>query len=440
MQRTDNDTTAIPAFLCPRNPNSRNGLPGRFYSLLQACYLLALSFMAHQGPLRASALTYTTVLSLVPFLAIAFSVLKGLGAHNTIEPMLRSVAGDSGDLASRIIEYVNNTNVKSLGAIGLLVLILAVISLLENIEKAFNTIWGVNESRTLQRRFSDYLSVVVVGPVLLLAAMSMTSALQSQWVVKWLIEHTIFGDAFLMLFRLLPYVSIWVAMVFLYVYMPNTRVKLRSAVLGGVLSGTLWQIAQWGYFHFQVGLANYNAIYGTMAALPIFLVWIYASWFIVLFGLEIVHAHQCCGNGLAGLLAPHANPTRQEALALALMIQVCRSFRRGGAPPAAETLAKNLDVSFPRLEDTIRNLAALGYLVPTSGREPGWLPARAPNEMTVLSLLADLRGISAVDNQVSSPVMLEAVKVLARGWDGTSNSLEGLTLHDLASPETSPAD
>ncbi len=270
-----------------------NRLPWRLRRFIQFALDLYTSFTTHQAPLRASALTYTTVLSLVPFLAIAFSVLKGLGVQNALEPVLLQVAGESSrEIIDRVIGYVNNTNVKSLGLIGLVTLMLTVISLLTAIEEAFNSILGVRATRSLQRRFSDYLSVVVVGPLLLMVAFSMTTTLQSQWLVQWLIRHTLFGEAILLPFRLIPYVSVWIAMTFLYSYLPNAKVPFRSALLGGVAAGTVWQFTQWAYFHFQVGVANYNAIYGALAAVPILLVWIYTSWLIVLFGLELVRVHQ----------------------------------------------------------------------------------------------------------------------------------------------------
>src|SRR6185369_6004366 len=240
------------------SPGDWRGLKGHLFSLLQFIYSVSTSFTIHKGPLRAAALTYTTVLSLVPFLAIAFSVLKGLGAQNSLEPILKQVAGDSGETISRIIAYVNNTNMKSIGAIGLVMLIVTVVSLMGSIDEAFNAVWGVRETRSFQRRFSDYLSVVVVGPILLLVATSMTSSLQSQWILQWLIRNTYLGDAILMLFRLFPYLSVWIAMIFLYIFIPNTRVRFASAVTGGVVAGTAWELAQWGYFHFQVGVANYN--------------------------------------------------------------------------------------------------------------------------------------------------------------------------------------
>jgi len=302
-------------------PSVIQRLPLPLQRLARFVLALGSSIDEHQLSLRAAGLTYTTVLSLVPFLAIAFAVLKGFGVQNALEPVLLKVVGESShEVVIRIIGYVNNTNVKSLGLIGLLTLLVTVINLLTSIEEAFNAICGVSETRSLQRRFSDYLSVVVVGPVLLMVAMSMTSSLQSQWLVQWLINHTVLGDAILLLFRLVPYVSIWIAMTFLYSYIPNVKVPLRSALLGGVVAGTIWQFTQWAYFHFQVGVANYNAIYGALAALPVFLVWIYTSWLIVLFGLELVRSHQ--------EQRPSYLPPRRAPLSTAMQRMPVRQYRR----------------------------------------------------------------------------------------------------------------
>jgi membrane protein len=419
----------IPDLLHTENPEEWYGLKGRIFSFFQLVYSIATSFSAHQGPMRASALTYTTVLSLVPFLAIAFSVLKGLGAQNTLEPLLQQFAGDSEETISRLVAYVNNTNMKSVGAIGLVMLILTVVSLMGSIEEAFNAVWGVRETRSIQRRFSDYLSVVIVGPILLLVATSMTSTLQSQWMLQWLIHNTYLGDAILMIFRLLPYLSIWIAMVFLYIFIPNTRVRFASAVTGGVIAGTAWQLAQWVYFYFQVGVANYNAIYGTLAALPIFLVWIYTSWLIVLFGLEIVFAHQHRGHGPFGSSTFNLTSTAREQLALALLVQVNLQFQKGGVPPSAQFLADELNVPLLLLETVFDDLARLGCLVATSGREPGWLPARDPSEVQVSEVIGALRGISSL--QPATAVLQLAESVVRQGWEGSRACLEGVTVRDL---------
>lgn len=419
----------IPDLLQTEQPADWHGLKGRIFSSLQVIYSIVINFSAHQGTLRAAALTYTTVLSLVPFLAIAFSVLKGLGAQNALEPVLQQFAGDSEETIARIIAYVNNTNVKSMGAIGLVMLIITVISLMGSIEEAFNAVWGVRETRTVQRRFSDYLSVVIIGPILLLVATSMTSSLQSQWLLQWLIHNTYLGDAILLLFRLLPYISVWIAMVFLYVFIPNTRIRFSSAVVGGVISGTAWQLAQWGYFHFQVGVANYNAIYGTLAALPIFLVWIYTSWLIVLFGLEIVYAHQHRGHGISGGSSFRLTATTREELAVALLVQVNLHFQKGGAPPSSQKLADELNVPLLHLEAVFDELEQLGFLVATTGNESGWLPARDASEVLVSGVVGALRGASLL--QATAPVLQLAGDVIRQGWDGSRTTLEGLTLRDL---------
>jgi membrane protein len=418
-----------PGLLHTDSPEEWHGLKGRFFSVLQSIYSILISFDTHQGLLRAAALTYTTLLSLVPFLAIAFSVLKGLGAQNALEPILQQFAGDSEETISRIIDYVNNTNVKSLGAIGLVFLILAVISLMGNIEEAFNAVWGVSETRSVQRRFSDYLSVVVVGPVLLLAATTMTTSLQSQWMLQWLIQNTYLGGAILLLFQFLPYLSVSIAMVFLYIFIPNTRVSFASAVAGGVVAGTAWELAQWGYFHFQVGVAKYNAIYGTLAALPIFLVWIYTSWLIVLFGLEIVFAHQHRGRSLPGSSAFSLSVTAREELAVALLLQVNLHFIKGGIPPSPHLLADELNVPLLPLETLFDQLERLGFLVATSGSRSGWLPARDPSELQVSDVIRALRGVSEL--QTATPVLQLAEEVIQKGWDGSRASLEGVTVREL---------
>ena len=419
----------FPALIQTENPEEWYGLKGHFFSIVKFIYSISVDFTVHQGFLRAAALTYTTVLSLVPFLAIAFSVLKGLGAQNALEPILQQIAGDSEETISRIIDYVNNTNVKSLGAIGLVMLILTVISLMGNIEEAFNAVWGVRETRSIQRRFSDYLSVVIVGPVLLLAATSMTSTLQSQWMLQWLIQNTYLGDAILLLFQFLPYLSVSIAMVFLYIFIPNTRVRLASAVTGGVMAGTAWELAQWGYFHFQVGVAKYNAIYGTLAAVPIFLVWIYTSWLIVLFGLEIVFAHQHRGQTLPGNGTFSLTATAREELAVALLVQVSLHFQKSGAPPSAQVLADELNVPLLPLEAVFDELERLGYLVVTAGNVPGWLPARDPSEVQVSDVIGAFRGVAEL--QAATPVLLLAENIIRQAWDGGRASLEGVTVRDL---------
>jgi membrane protein len=253
-------------------------------------------------------------------------------------------------------------------------------------------------------------------------------------MLQWLIQNTYLGDAILLLFRLLPYLSVWIAMVFLYIFIPNTRIRFASVVTGGVIAGTAWELAQWGYFHFQVGVANYNAIYGTLAAVPVFLVWIYTSWLIVLFGLEIVCAHQHRGHGVYGSDALRVSVTGREELALALLVQVSLGFQAGGTPPSAQQLADDLNVPLLQLETVFDELSQLGYLAATSGNESGWLPARDPSQIRVSDVIGALRG-GAV-KRCTTPVRQLAEDVLRQGWDGSRASLEGMTVRDLLNKST----
>ncbi|MCW8859757.1 MAG: YihY/virulence factor BrkB family protein, partial [Deltaproteobacteria bacterium] len=279
--------------LWEQNPAELTMLQRVFLRQVQTVALVLRDFVVNQCFLRASALTYYTMLSLVPLLALTFALLKAFGVQNLLQPLIveKLNVGD-GLVAETILSYINNTQVAQLGTFGLIFLIVAVVSLLTNVEKAFNHIWGVKAVRPLLRRFSDYLSVVLVAPVLIISAISMTSTLTNNNLVQKLVEMQLVGSLILLLFKVAPFLFMWLTFTGLYVFMSNTRVEWRAAFIGGVVGGTLWQFAQVGYVHFQVGVGRYNAIYGTMAALPIFMVWLYLSWVIVLFGLGVCYAKQ----------------------------------------------------------------------------------------------------------------------------------------------------
>jgi membrane protein len=407
--------------------------------------LLAIrNFWNDQCLLRASALAFTTILSLVPFLALTFAVLKGFGVQNRVEPLvMEQLSGGSQEVASRIIAYINNTNMGSMGVFGLLALVVTVITLLGNIEEALNAVWGVEETRSLQRKFSDYLSVVVVGPILIFTAVSMTSFLQSQSLVKWLVENSYAGDILLYLLQLIPYMITWVALVFLYIFIPNTAVRIRPAIVGGVLAGTCWELAQWGYIHFQVGVAKYNAIYGTLAVLPIFMVWIYTSWMIVLFGAEMVHAIQNIKVFRRELRAPAINFRLRELLALAILQDVVTAFVKGTENWTAKRLEDELELPARVLAELLDELVAGGLLLTTTGDPPAYQPAREPDQVMlsdVLNILRDFGGSWQPQRLTGDEERLQ--KIIAEIDAAAAGALAGMTMRDLAeirAPEDRPA-
>jgi membrane protein len=399
---------------------------------LQAGVLVLRNFLEHKCLLRASALAFTTLLSIVPLLALAFAVLKGLGVQNSLEPLiLQRFTVGSGEVVDRIITYINNTKMGSVGAVGLVLLVVTVISLLGNIEEAFNDIWGLEGHRSIYRRFSDYLSVVVSGPLLMLAAISITTSLQSQSVVLWILQQSYVGDLLLVVFRVMPYLIVWVALFSLYVFMPNTKVRLKSALVGAILAGTIWQLAQWGFIHLQIGVAKYNAIYGTLAALPVFMVWIYTSWVIVLLGVEVVAAHQSRKAFLHDFEPTELSYATREALALVLLLTVAGSFYREERPWTLERLADECKVPLRTARRLLSKLVASGYLLIAEGKG-AYYPARDLEHIRISTLIRDFRHQGG-EIPLGGPEQLgEMARELTLKLDKlTDEALEGLTLKSL---------
>lgn len=403
---------------------------------LQTIALVTRDFLTDRCLLRASALTYSTLLAIVPLLALTFALLKAFGVQNLLEPfILERLSVGSEEVVSSIVGYINNTQVGRLGTFGLVLLLMAVVSLLTNVEQSFNHIWGGKGTRPLLRRFSDYLSVILVGPVLLISAISMTTTLSSSELVRKLLEMEIVGRGLLTLFQVTPYLVMWLAFAFLYIFMSNTKVELRAALIGGIFGGTLWQLAQWAYVNFQIGVAKYNAIYGTMAALPIFMIWLYLSWVIVLLGLEVTYAKQNLRISGFDLRAEEVSVLGHEQVSLAILVVLAERFMRGDSPLSQGQLAQLLAVP-PRLCGTIlARLNALGFVAEACS--PGsnrcrYLLGRDADVLTVTEVIRRMRGqgeelpLSTEHHQVR--VSLEVCDSLARI---EQEGLAGLTLREL---------
>jgi membrane protein len=321
-----------------------------------------------------------------------------------------------------------------MGAFGLLFLLVAVISLLTNVEKSFNHIWGVKEVRPLLRRFADYLSVILVGPVLIISAISMTSSLASNALVQKLIEMQLVGSVILLLFQVTPFVFMWLAFTVLYVFMSNIRVEWRAAFVGGVVGGTLWQFAQWAYVNFQVGVAKYNAIYGTMAALPIFMVWLYLSWVIVLFGLEVTYAKQNLRTSGRDLRGAEVSRNSYEQVAMALLVTLAGRFSRGESALSQEQLARQLFIPARLCRSILRLLVAVGFVSELCSRlgRRSYQLGRSAENLTLAEILRQLRDhgeeVLHLNPQPQTLVALEACQEMD---DLLKAGLQGRTLKDL---------
>jgi membrane protein len=436
MNRSIGKRSFSPGRLWELEPSALGGIKGKSIRLLQFISFAGSNFLANNSLLRATALAFITLLSFVPLLALAFSVLKGLGAQNRIAPLILSqVAAGSDVVVNRVISYIDNTNMGSVGALGLAGLLYTSISMLGSIEAAFNVVWGVSATRSFYRKFSDYLSILVSAPLLLLAATSITTTLQSKRLIGWFLERTYFGDLFLFLLGLTPYLSVWIALFLLYIFIPNTRVRYGSALIGAVLAGTLWEFAQWCYIHFQIGAGNYNAIYGTLAALPILMVWIYTSWIIVLFGMEVVAAHQNLGTFRRDIRGREVSQSLRELVALATLRHIARAFHQGEPGWGEEALAGKLRIPLRIMRDTLSHLVAAGFLVPAGDAGNLYYPARELDQITLAEVILSLRSHGAIGSIAGEE---QAQQILKTVDVAVTAALEGLTLKDFAGQEKIP--
>lgn len=404
------------------------------YHQLRIFNLVVKGFIDNRCLLLASALTYTSLLSLVPLLALMFSILKGLGVQNRLEPiLLEKLSAGSEEVVSQIIGYIDRTNVTTLGALGLAGLIATAISVIGNIELALNRIWGVQRTRSLGRKFSDYLSVLLTFPILIVAALGLTSSIQSTALVRAIAQIPGMSYLLLLLALLGPFFLIWIALTFLYSYLPNTNVPLRSALFGGVIAGTLWQLTQWAYIHFQVGMARYNAIYGAFAQLPIFLVWLYTSWIIVLLGAVIAFAHQYIKTYRKEVAAKTVHYAFREELGLKVLLMIGKSFYSDGATWTAEALSQKLDVPIRLINETLAYYCKLEILMPASREnQEVYLFAKAPEKLRMNDVIEAMRSYGGNEMRMNKIEGEETLrKTLDKVAEARQSVLSNVTLKDI---------
>lgn len=354
-------------------------------------YLTFYGFFQDQCIIRAAALTFTTILSIVPFLAVAFSISKGFGVQNSnfMKTMILKMTTGNTIVAEKIIQYIDRTNVQTLGWIGIATLLFTVFSLVGTVEKAFNTIWNVQRGRTAWRKVSDFFPVIFICPIILLVASSFNVSLQKQEMITRLLSISAIGYMEALLLKLAPLLLIVVAFAFLYIFIPNTSVRLSSALLGGVLGGSLWQVAQWIYINWQIGAAKYNAIYGSFAQFPLLLMWIYISWVVVLLGCESSYAWQNVNSFVKQRFFGKASALERQKIAVLMMSFLARRFSRGEALPSVEEISDRLMAPAPLISDLFDVMHKAGLIVRTDNPECEiYAPARELRDIRVVEVIS----------------------------------------------------
>jgi membrane protein len=384
--------------------------------------------------LQAMSLTYSTLLSLVPFLAVMFSVLKAFGVQNIVEPflaqMLQPLGAEASEVTNRIISFVENLRVGILGAAGLAMLFYTVVTLVAKVEDALNQIWRLPHSRTWSQRITAYLSAVLVGPVMVFTALTLTASAQSYWLVERLFQIGFVSDIFTLTTNVMPFVLLCATFTFLYKLIPYTNVRFSSALIGGATAGILWQLVGTAFAAFVANSARYAAIYSSFAIMIVFLIWLYVGWLIFLVGAEVAYFHQHPSAFLREALPGGRGHRFQEWLALSALVEITRRHFSERPPWQPTELAAYLGVS--SIGNLIDDFVRAGILLRCAEPE-GVALARPPESVTVKNILDIMDDCDAQDVKNAGLV----ADVLLRRDQATQKALEGVTLKSLVAENPS---
>ena len=404
--------------------------------------MVSEGFVRDRLLLRASALTYFTVLSLVPLLAIVSAILTGLGVtENVVGGIIEQVAAGAPGAAQKIEEFVGNVNFAGLGTLGAATLFITTILGITNIERALNNIWGVKQERAWSRRLPDYLAVLVVAPLLLGTALSVATSLKSQWILQRLLESALFEKVYDLGLSQAPTLVLAGAFGFLYWFLPNTRVRPVAALLGGLVAAVLVNAAIGVYVGLSIGATRANALYGGFALLPLLFVWIYVFWALVLFGAEIAFAYQNLELYRREVRGARPGPAEHEAIGLRIALEVGLAFRDARDPWTADGLADALRIPVRTVRDVLRTLQAAHLVAALEGseREDAYQLGRPAEGIAVVAVLAALHGPR--EPLTGEAAMNRTVEtLLAELAEGEVKAAGGQSLADLLAQIPTPAE
>jgi membrane protein len=403
---------------------------------------LVRDLVAGQLTMRTMSLVYTTLLSMVPLLALSFSVLKAFGVHNQIEPMLNNLLAPLGEqgqeITIRLVGFIAQMNVGVLGSVGLALLLYTVVSLMQKIEESFNAIWHVTRLRSLGDRFSRYLSVLLVGPILIFSALGISAMAINSTIAKSLLEFEPLSSLVLAGGRIMPYALVIGAFTFLYMFVPNTRVRLAPAFIGGAIGGILWQSAGWAFALFVSASTQFAAIYSSFAILVLFLIWLYVSWLILLFGADVSFYVQRPEYLYALPGEPRLSNRMRERLALAIAGLVASRFVYGRPPCTSAQVTQQLGIPMHSVDAVLEALAGSGLLVQTSDDPPAYVPARDIAHLSLADLLATVRAAGEDEflNPDALPVTAPVAAIEARIESAMNGALGAASVRDLVTDES----
>ena len=394
-----------------------------FIRQLRILLLLYRGLKQDSCQLRASALTFYSLLSVVPVVSIVFAIAKGFGFENLLQRELLEAFPGQEEVIDHIIVFarslLENTKGSLLAGIGVLVLFWSGLKILDHIEYSFNEIWGIKYRRPFGKKLSNYFSFMLIFPLLFVMSGSINVFMLTQ--ISLMTERvSLLGTVTPVIFfllKFLPYFFICAFFTFLYIFMPNTNVRFASAFIAGILAGTLFELLQWGYINLQIWAARYNAIYGSFAALPLLLLWLQTSWLIILFGAEISYAHQNVDNYEFEPDGSRISQSFRKLLSLYTAHLIIIKFSCGAPPLTLKMIANTLGVPVRMIQSILYDLVESGIISEVrtkKDQEIAYQPAYDVNRLSIHNVLEALeqRG----DDEVLF-IQTEKLKTLSRSLD-----------------------
>lgn len=377
-----------------------------FYKQLRILVLAGRGFTTDKVQLRASALTFYSMLSLVPIVAIAFAIAKGFGLDENLKQAIVENSQFQSEVTDWLLNNASSALEKTRGGyiagIGIVVLFWSVVSLLENIENSFNHIWQVRIGRPWYRKFTDYLTFLLIAPIFIILSSSITvfvTGYLTDFIEKARIL-TVFKPLITFLIQFAPYLLFWVSMTILFIVMPNTKVKFTPALISGIIAGTVLHLLQWMYFELQFGITKLNAIYGSFAAVPLFIVWMQSSWIIVLIGAELTYANQNINRFEQEFQSLNISYFQKRALVLMILQRIIRNFTIGEKPLSAEEISVGLNIPVRLARDILQDLHSIELVsvIQEEGTEQRFQPAIDINKLTISFVFSrmDRKGASQI--------------------------------------------
>ncbi|HJE87469.1 YihY/virulence factor BrkB family protein [Rikenella microfusus] len=391
------------------------------YNLLKSFILAIRNIRGAQLNIRAGALTYSTLLSIVPVLAVLFAIARGFGFQNIVQSELFRYFAGQEDLLRKAMGFIDQSIEYAKGGVflgvGIVLLLYTVFSLLSKIESNFNDIWQIRRGRPYVRQFTDYLALVVITPVFLICnagfSILLSTAAGQEHILGWAIAP---------IAKSIPYLITILLFVFLYMYVPNTKVRFGSALFAGLFTGIAFQIFQMLYIGGQIWISKYNAIYGSFAALPLLLLWLQLSWFICLFGAELAFAHQNVSKFDFEQETKNISRRYRDFTLLTVMYLIVKRFETGETPYTADAISERYRIPTQLTSDTLDTLLKIGLVAETPAEDdkvvPAYIPARDIGRLSVGDLF------ERVDTYGSEDFRIDIKNDFAQEWQTILNLRE----------------